>query len=215
MPTILTVEQGSDDWHALRRGRITASHMGDVMAKPHTKRYRRYRAFLIQELLGYEPNEESAEWFEHGKQMEPRAIGAIQWRHNVEGTHDVFAIHSTHEWLGASPDLYVAGGPVYEIKSRAMLKTYLEVVQKIEDHREGNYAGWIPPEYRWQLQCQMFVLDIGEIIFANYHEWPEHRIRKLHTICVRRDPDAINVMEERAMQFMTEVYDIACVERAA
>ena len=49
---IIKVEQGSDEWLALRRSRITASRLADVMADPKTKRYQQYRREKVLELLG-------------------------------------------------------------------------------------------------------------------------------------------------------------------
>ena len=49
---IVKVEQGSDEWLALRRSRVTASRLADVMAKPDTKRYQKYRREKVLELLG-------------------------------------------------------------------------------------------------------------------------------------------------------------------
>ena len=56
---IVSVKQDSDDWLDLRRNRITCSRLGDVMAKPTTKRYQQYQREKVREMLGYrEPQEE-------------------------------------------------------------------------------------------------------------------------------------------------------------
>ena len=49
---LIQVTPRSDEWDALRRCRITASRLGDVMAKETTKRYRKLQQRLVLELTG-------------------------------------------------------------------------------------------------------------------------------------------------------------------
>ncbi len=202
---MVEVEQGSDRWRELRRGRITASRMGDVIAGKKTKRYEEYRQQIALELLGYEEEEESAPWFEHGKAMEPYARGAYQWRYNVNLTPNVFFIHPKYDWLGASPDgvrVDTFDDPV-EIKCRAKLSTYLA---KVDAERR---TGKIEAVYRPQVQAQMWVMGCLSIKFINYYHDAEQQIRKLHMTVVHRDDNYIAKLEERSLEFMLECYQLA------
>ena len=90
---IIAVEQPSDDWHDLRHCRITASRMADVCAKKDTKRYQRYLGEKIKELCGHKGVEETPEWAQHGKENEPRALAAYEYKFDVQVEHNVFLIH--------------------------------------------------------------------------------------------------------------------------
>ena len=83
---IIEVEQGSDEWLDLRRGRITASRLKRVMSKPSTKGYQELQRLIAQELNGYEPVEEDAPWFAHGKEQEPRALALYSWQIRIRST---------------------------------------------------------------------------------------------------------------------------------
>lgn len=202
---VIEVVQGSDAWHALRRGRITASHMGDVMAGKHTKRYLDYRQAIAMELLGFEEDEESARWFEHGKAMEPYARGAYEWKYGCELTADVFCIHPKYDWLACSPDGLRKPDldqPI-EIKCREKLRTYQSKVA------DSIRLGRIDPTYRAQVQGQIWVMGVPSLEFVEYYHDQEQRVRKMHVTPVARDDAYIEKMEERCLEFMLECYQLA------
>ena len=103
---IIKVKQGSDEWLELRRTRITVSRLADVMAKKDTKRYTKYRSEKIKELNGHKGVEETPEWAAHGKENEPRALAAYEYKFEVEVEHNVFLISNKYDWLSCSPDLF-------------------------------------------------------------------------------------------------------------
>ena len=201
---VIEVEQGSDQWLAERRGRITCSRLADVMAKPTTKRYKQYRREIVQELLGYESVEESPEWAAHGREQEPRALGAYQYQYQVELEHDAILIHPVYDWLACSPDFLVAptleeGG---EVKCRKLYKNY----------RKYRMLEKCPPENRHQVQGAMWVTDFLTWKYVNYYEGPDMdgvQQRKIHSIDVYRDQDFIDAMEIRCMEFMLECKRLA------
>jgi putative phage-type endonuclease len=207
---VVEVQQGTEEWLALRRGRITASRMGDVIAKPTTKRYQQYQNSIVCELLGFDDDEPDAPWMAHGREMEPYARGAYEWKYDCETTADVFCIHPEHDWLAASPDGLIL--PDYsgaiEIKCREKYDTYLRIVQAIED------SGKIESSYRPQVQGQMMVMGLDRIDFCNYYHDAEQRIRKLHVHTVHRDDEYIAKLETSVMEFMHRCYEIANKEAA-
>ena len=109
----------------------SASRLGDVMASPTTQRYQDYQTQIAQELSGIEIPEEDSPWFAHGKEMEPRALAAYDWRFmdelkDKDGKpatliHDVFLVHNEYDWLGCSPDgLYPDHTEGVEVKCRSV-----------------------------------------------------------------------------------------------
>ena len=52
---VVTAEQGSPEWLAARAGKVTASMISNVLAKPETAAYRDYQAQIVAELLTGKP----------------------------------------------------------------------------------------------------------------------------------------------------------------
>lgn len=224
---IIEVKQGSDKWLNLRRCRITASRLGDVMAAPSTQRYMDYQTQIAQELSGIEQPEKDSPWFAHGKEMEPRALGAYDWRFRDELKdkngkpatliHDVFLVHNEYDWLGCSPDgLYPDYTEGVEVKCRALYKNYRQEVQMAEHFELIDGRKCVSPEYRFQVQGAMWVTGLEQWKYANYYEGPNldgEPQRKLHVVDIPRDEELIDKMELRALAFIRECYEIAGLEK--
>jgi hypothetical protein len=206
---IISVEQGSDEWLDLRRNRITCSRLADVMAKPSTKRYKQYQSEKIKEMLGYRHVEESPEWARHGREHEPRAIGAYEWRYELDVEHDIFLVSDKYDWLGGSPDLlhlpdYDDGG---EIKCRALYKNYRKY-RNLAEQFEGTTRA-CPAENRHQVQGFMMLTGFDRWAFINYYIGTNLEggiAQKLHRAWIPRDDKLIETMEERAKIFIAECY---------
>lgn len=209
---IVRVEQGSDEWLDLRRNRITCSRLADVMAKPTTKRYQQYQREKVKELLGYRHVEETPEWAQHGKEHEPRALGAYEWRYELDVEHNVFLISDRYDWLGGSPDLlhlpeYDEGG---EIKCRALYKNYRKYRNLAEEHRGTTRA--CPAQDRHQVQGHMMLTGFDRWGYVNYYIGSDLEggiTQKLHRVWVPRDDELIVQMAEAAKRFIEECYEEA------
>lgn len=219
---IVKVEQGSDEWLALRRSRITASRLGDVMAKPDTKRYTKYRREKVLELLGHENVEESPEWARHGRENEPKAIAGYEWRYETDVEHNVFLISKKYAWLGASPDMLhivdpmppEATEPEYddggEIKCRAMFKNYKAARDQAERYQGMTQA--VPACDRHQIQGNMWLTGWNRWWYINFYigdNLEGGMTQKIHRVSVARDQKLIDAMEIRCLKFMTECYEMA------
>lgn len=212
---IVTVEQGTDEWLDLRRGRITASHLGDVLAKPTTKRYQKYMQQIVLELLGEVNVEEAPEWARHGRENEPKALKAYEWKHGVDLEHDLFLIHKKYDWLSASPDFltlpdYKEGG---EIKCRLLYKNYRAARNQAEQGKSKPTA--VPSQYRPQIQGAMWLTGFKFWWYVNYYVGDDLDggiTQKLHRVAVPRDQKLIDRMEAACRTFMREAYDRAGLE---
>jgi putative phage-type endonuclease len=140
--------QGSDEWFAARLGRVTASRIGDVLAKTKSgwgaSRYS-YMGELIAERLTGRPNESftttAMQW---GKDNEAKARAAYEFKYDKVVTEVGFIEHPRFEGLaGASPDGLVENGLI-EIKCPSTI-THLETIT----------SGNIPTRYQLQMQWQM------------------------------------------------------------
>lgn len=224
---IIKVEQGSDEWLALRRSRITASRLADVMADPKTKRYQQYRREKVLELLGNTNVEKAPEWARHGRENEPKAIAGYEWKYNVDVEHNVFLIHKEYDWLGGSPDLlhiageteddiqqqegtddeYDEGG---EIKCRALFKNYKAARDQAERYKGMTLS--VPACDRHQVQGNMWLTGWSRWYYINFYIGDDLEgglTQKVHRIAYPRDQKMIDAMEIRCLKFMAECYERA------
>jgi hypothetical protein len=214
---IIRVEQGSDEWLALRRSRITASRLGDVMAKPDTKRYQQYRREKVLELLGNENVEEAPEWARHGRENEDKAIAGYEYKYAVDVEHDVFMISSQYDWLAASPDMLQLAPEAdeefdqgAEVKCRALYKNYKLERQRAID-KKGT-TGACPACDRHQVQGNIWVSGWRYWWYVNYYigdDLEGGMVNKIHRVGIPRDQKLIDEMEVRCLKFMKECYELA------
>ena len=202
---LIQVEQGSEKWKALRRGRITASRMADVLAGKDTRRYIDYRMQLALELLGHVEDEEQARWAVHGKAMEPYIRDAYAYKFDREVTHNIFCIHKDYDWLGCSPDGLVL--PDYdiaiEIKAREKMSTYEQVMEK------QRRLGKIDSNYRPQVAAQAWIMGLPAIEYCEGWVNLEYRNTRLEVMTVPVDQKLVEKMEIRSLQLMVEVWQLA------
>lgn len=232
---IVKVEQGSDEWLDLRRSRITASRLADVMANPDTKRYKKYQREKVLELLGNTNVEESPEWARHGRENEPKAIAGYEWRFEVDVEHNIFLISKEYDWLGGSPDMlhicekedmregesttefeerlaigedeYDEGG---EIKCRAMFKNYKAARDQAERYKGMKLS--VPACDRHQLQGNMWLTGWSRWWYVNFYigdNLEGGMTQKVHRVAYARDQKLIDAMEIRCLKFMAECYERA------
>jgi hypothetical protein len=77
--TIHNVQQGTDEWLALRRGKFTASTFYDLFLKPETKTYQdAINRVVFERLTGESPESFQNEWMKRGNELEPQAIEAYE-----------------------------------------------------------------------------------------------------------------------------------------
>jgi len=152
LQTFNDIEQGTDEWHAARRGIITASVIGQLITAKTIKvaandTSRQLTAHLVAErITGYtEPTFVSAD-MERGNWDEPiaRDIYSEHYSPAVEVGFMVREIDGHR--LGYSPDGLVGTDGLIEIKSRRQKK-----------HLATILADEVPLENMAQIQCGLLV----------------------------------------------------------
>ena len=222
--TVVHTEQGTDEWDANRRCRLTGSRIADVCAKPDSKRYKTYMQQKVLELLGHTHVEDKPEWFRHGREMEPRGLEVYEQKYGVMLDHDCFLVHDEYDWFGLSPDgLHVVEGEYtegMEMKGRKLYKNYRDAILKAKAaHAKGDLLKAIAPEYRHQVQAAMWMTGWDHWWYVNYYEvrnthgYPtgDYRIGR---VAIPRDQKLIDEIEEKAVVFMTECYKRAEIDHA-
>lgn len=194
--SVIMVEQGTDEWHAARLGRATASRFKDVMTKirlGEAAAVKNYRAELSAEQLT-------------GNREELFTTAAMQWgidnepvarlRYELASGNDVeetgFFAHPDI-MTGASPDGLVGDDGLLEIKC-PNTATHIETLRKRK----------LPSQYYWQVMGQMWLTGRKWCDFVSFDpRLPENA----QYICIRvdRDDKAIAELEEEIKEFLLSV----------
>ena len=190
-------EQRTDEWHAARLGRVTASRLGDVLAKPTTAAYRSYRAQLIAERL----TGEAAETFTNaamqwGVDTEDEARRAYSFIADRDVVETGFVDHPAIPMTGASPDGLVGDEGLVEIKC-----------PKTATHIETITDGQVPLKYLRQMQWQMACTGREWCDFVSYDPRLPPHVR-LWIKRVERDDTMIANLADAVTAFLADVDQI-------
>lgn len=144
----MTILQRSEDWHADRCGKVTASRIKDVDAKPI--KGRAYNALtltiLTERLTGVQEETKTTGLMQWGIDQEPYAIAAYE---NETGNFVVgtgLIDHPTIKMSGASPDGLVDQDGQLEVKCPGS-QTHLNTI--LTQEVPSEYV----PQITWQLAC--------------------------------------------------------------
>jgi putative phage-type endonuclease len=193
----MTIEQGSDAWHQLRLGKVTASRVADILAKTKTGASASRQNYLIELALqrvtgNIEPTytNDAMAW---GTATEPLARVAYEVKTGNFVDQIAFVDHSTISWFGASPDGLVNNDGLIEIKC-----------PNSATHWATIKDGKPPTKYVIQMQTQMAVTQRKWCDFISFD--PRMPERSQLFICrVERDNDMIQEIESEVMKFLSEV----------
>lgn len=189
--------QGTDDWHQLRLGKVTASRMADVLSKGksgESASRKNYRIELVAHRLTGKPSESftnaAMEW---GTATEPLARVAYEL-HTSENVDQVaFVDHPTIEWFGCSPDGLVQDTGLVEIKC-----------PNTTTHLDWMDDGKVPSKHIPQMMAQMACTDRDWCDFVSYDPRLPEDLR-LFVVRLNRDQEYIDSMEVEVKRFLDEV----------
>jgi len=148
---IIDCLQGSDEWKQARCGRVTASRLGDVLARIKTGEAaarRDYKTEIVVERLTGQPYDKgfiNAEMI-WGTENEPLARSAYEMATDCLVDQFGFVVHAEIEQAGASPDGLVGEDGVLEIKAPKSA-THLQYLM------DGKVPSKYEPQLSWALAC--------------------------------------------------------------
>lgn len=193
----LDFPQGSIEWLQARAGKVTASRMGDVMAKIKTGEAaarRDYKAQLVAEILTGRPQESgfvNAE-MQWGTENEPFARAAYELAKGVMVDTVGLVLHPTIERAAASPDGIVGDGLI-EAKC-----------PKTATHLQYLLAGVAPAQYQPQMLFQMACTEAAWCDFVSFDpRLPENL--QLFVVRFERDDQRIAEMEGEVIILLREI----------
>lgn len=192
------VEQGTDEWKALRLGKATASRMADICARTKTgwgASRANYAAQLIAErLTGNVAESYTNAAMEWGTATEAEARAVYSFFQGVTVEAIDFVPHPKIEMSGASPDGLVGTDGLLEVKCPTTA-TQIETLLK----------GAIPEKYILQMQWQMACTARQWCDFVSYDPRMPENLR-LFVKRVERDDVLILDLEDKVREFLSEVH---------
>jgi putative phage-type endonuclease len=191
------IEQRTEEWFTQRLGKVTASRVGDVIAKTKTgpsASRDNYATQLVLERLTNAKGEfftnAAMQW---GTETEPMARQAYELKRNVFVDEVGFIDHPTIDMSGASPDGLVDKNGLVEIKC-----------PESKTHMEYLLSGKPPAKYIPQMMWQMACTGREWCDFVSFD--PRFPINlQIFVIKVEYDPTYVRMLELEITQFLDEV----------
>ena len=191
------MEQGTPEWHAARCGKVTASRIADLMAKPK-KPGEGLRATYMSELLaerlsGIQPESYVSDDMRWGSEQEAAARDAYAFMEGRDVERVGFVDHPTIPMAGASPDGLIGVDGLLEIKC-----------PKTSTHLETIRLERVPEKYLAQIHWQAACTRAGWCDFVSY----DPRLQpELRYFCqrVEIDPGYVTVLELAVIDFNVQL----------
>ena len=191
------IDQGTQEWHQQRLGKITASRVSDVMAKtksgPAASRKNYMMELLCQRLTGEREEGFTSAAMQRGIEMEPVARSAYEVETGSIVIETGFIDHPEFEGIGASPDGLVGDSGLIEIKNPNTAQ-HITAMQKQEPDKK----------YWWQMQMQMWCTGRDWCDFVSFDDRLPEPLQMV-LIRVERDDQAIQDMRDECLEFLSEL----------
>ena len=196
---IETMDQRSDEWFAIRIGKVTASRVSDVLAKTksgYSASRDNYMAQLVCERLTGQKAEgftnASMQW---GTETEPLARAAYEAIKDVLVDEVGFVPHPSIQMAGASPDGLVGDDGLLEIKC-----------PNTATHIDTLLSETVPTKYYTQMQFQLACTGREWCDFVSFDNRLPAELQ-LFVKRVPRDDVFIRLIEAEIVQFLAELDD--------
>ena len=196
----LAIKQGTEEWHQIRLGKVTASRVSDVMSKiksGESAGRKNYKMDLVVERLTNTPTSSftnaAMAW---GTETEPLARMAYEVHSGNFVETVAFIQHPSIEWFGCSPDGLIGSEGNLEIKC-----------PNTSTHIDYLLAGVPPAKYVPQMQTQMACTGRLWTDFVSYDPRLPPELQ-LFVVRLDRDEAYIQQIEDEVKQFLDEVEQI-------
>ncbi len=169
----------------LRVGRVLASRINDVVARPSSKRHSEYLELLNRQIRGFgdlDPNDVYRD-----RELVPTALAAYQTRSRTELERGWFYQHPNYDMLGCTPDAVEANEIGYTAHIRQTEESYERAV---DDNMNAQYMR--------SAQASMAVTGLAFWVHLDYWEDRGTRKRRLFETLFYRNPLADELLIKMA-----------------
>jgi putative phage-type endonuclease len=164
------IEQNTDEWLDLRKGKFTASSFADLFATSSTAQFKKAISKVVFErLTGESPENFSSQYMDRGHELEPLAV---EYYENTT-FNDTYngGFFTDNNYIGASPDRLVNDDGILEVKCPAF-NTMIDYLT----------FGKLPSIYEHQVQGQLWLTNRKWCDFIAFHP-------KIKPLIIRITPD--------------------------
>lgn len=216
MRVIKDIEQGTKEWHDLRRCRITSTKLEEVMGTPAA------RLALIAELIAEEGTEQSkiirpTPEMERGTAEEIFAIKRFEEKYGKKVEKVTMCISSEFDWLAVSPDALIPdenGKYTQSVEAKnpdSKTVIFYRMLRKNPQIKvpasKIPFIG-IPADYKWQVVADFLVNDELEKLYFLIHDARFiEDTAKLDVIEINRENPELQVAMKEAREELIKFRD--------
>lgn len=188
------IEQRSDEWYAVRLGKITASKINDILMKPDKAGYQNYLSQLVCEQLTKRASVNYSSWsMDRGAEIEPQARAYYELAKDVAIAEVGFIDHPYLENCGCSPDGLIGDEGLVEIKCPEQTK---HIKNLMKEKIDRNYL----LQMQWQMACTGRLWCDYVSYNTYFPDEMQFYIQRVH-----RDSEEIIVIETAARSFLAQI----------
>lgn len=182
------VEQKSDEWHHLRKGKITGTTLKAIMGTPKARQDAIYELIAERLTKGVESEGDYENSMDRGNRLEPDAIAMFEIETGKQIERTGFCEDDTNPLIANSPDGLIGEDEAVESKSMGG-----------KNHVKMWLTNEVPDEYLWQV-VQYFIVNekLQKLYFIGYN--PDITVHPLHIIEVTRQDLFAEIMSGRKSQ---------------
>ena len=192
-PYIHNVDQGSEAWEDLRRGKATASQIHRILTPKKMQMgsgAKKYAAELVAERFQVQqPDFQPTYWMDYGTEAESWAIDEFKKTHQIEVESVGFVTPEQDSQFGCSPDGFIGEDELIQVKC-----------PKAETLIKYHIDGGLPSDHKIQVHSEIWITGRERSHFYAWH--PE--LTPLHVV-VERDEEIIEALEETVPKFLEMV----------
>lgn len=190
--SVLSAQQGSQEWLNLKLGVLSASNASKIVAKKDSETRNTYMCELVAQVCTGEVEEINSKYLEWGNFHEPAARSSYEFAtgSNIDKVLFVFKDNNFRE--GCSPD-GIVGNKGIEIKCPFNATNYIKFL--VDDK--------IKPEYEWQYQFSLRVMDADEFDFVQYH--PNMKKSPIKILTVKKDAEKQKKLDDLVPEFISDM----------
>lgn len=198
------IRQRTSEWYNARLGKFTASHFGELMAKPaiRTSKWSKSSITYIQDLAlqlflqkyTSRPDNDATRW---GMRNEEHALLEFGKFTGFNVAESGFLVHPSFPEVGATPDAIVIENRnskdiiLAQVKCPYSPKNHSKYCRKIKDAVSLNKC---KSAYHWQIQGEIWVTGASHSYFVSFDPRQYGHLR-LHYAKIERDQKAIDQLE--------------------
>lgn len=189
--------QRSDEWYQARLGKVTASRIGDVMARTKSGYGAGRKTYMVElvveRITGMQAESFESKAMRRGTEEEPMSITEYEVREVVMVEPVGFVQHPTIEMSGASPDGLVNEDGLVEMKN-----------PNTSTHFDTILSRQISRRYLLQIQWQLACTGRLWCDFVSCDTRLSNPYR-LVVIRVERDDELIEMISDEVVKFLGEL----------